>query len=41
MLSEHCKHPETGVITFFFIFTFLKMAWTLHVFANIAPKAVV
>lgn len=29
------------MITFFFIFTFLKMAWTLQVFANIAPKAVV
>lgn len=30
-----------ALITFFFIFTFLKMAWTLQVFANMAPKAVV
>lgn len=27
--------------TFFFIFTFLKMACTLQVLANMAPKAVV
>lgn len=32
---------ESCLVTFFFIFTFLKMACTLQVLANMAPNAVV